>query len=113
MPLYDFFCKDHGWFERQQRLPDHTGYYKCPQCEELAKQIHIKAPGLDIEAMADIGMPGAFETSGDRMTKRHKDADRAGDWASRDSIEFEDSAGEDRQGDFLKAFDRKVAETEL
>jgi len=27
-----------------------------------------------IEKMADAGFPGAFITSGDRMTKRHKEA---------------------------------------
>ena len=112
MPLYDFQCKDHGWFERRQRLPEHTGRYECPVCGKLVPQVHIHPPGLDIEAMADAGMPGAFELSGDRMTKRHLDADRAGDWASRDSIEFQDSAGEDRKGDFMKAVAAKVAETE-
>ena len=112
MPLYDFKCPEHGYFEEQQRLPDHTGFASCLICGQEVKQVQIKAPGLDIEAMADAGMPGAFETSGDRMTERHKSADRAGDWASRDSIEFTDSAGEDRQGDFMKAFADKVAVSE-
>jgi len=66
---------------------------------------------LDTEGMADAGCPSAFFKSGDRMTERHLSADRAGDWASRDSIEFTDSAGEDRKGDFLKAFAAKVAAT--
>ncbi len=112
MPLYDFRCKEHGPFEVQQRLPDHTGAHECPTCAALCKQVHFHAPSLDTEAMADAGMPGAFEKSGDRMTERHLSADRAGDWASRDSIEFQDSAGEDRQGDFLKAFAAKVATEE-
>ncbi|KKK75752.1 hypothetical protein LCGC14_2870580, partial [marine sediment metagenome] len=65
--------------------------------------------------MADIGMPGAFELSGDRMTKRHTDADQAGDWASRDSTEFADSVGVDRKEEFKKKihddFAKRVAAT--
>jgi putative FmdB family regulatory protein len=112
MPTYSFKCKEHGSFEKSQKVRDLTGYYPCPKCQVEAKQVILFAPSLDIEGMADAGCPGAFETSGDRMTERHLEADRAGDWASRDSIEFTDSAGEDRQGDFMKAFEQKVKEAD-
>ena len=107
MPLYDYKCVKHGYFEKRQKVKYHA-FGDCPVCGVEVGQVQLKPPSLDIEAMADIGMPGAFETSGDRMTKRHMDADRAGDWASRDSIEFNDSAGEDRKGDFMKAYAAKV-----
>ena len=95
MPLYDYRCPDHGEFDVRQCVANRkTGH--CPVCGVESPQVMIHAPHLDIEGMADAGCPGAFETSGDRMTKRHIDADRAGDWASRDSIEFGDSAGESR-----------------
>ena len=114
MPTYSYRCQIHGDFEKIQKIADH----KCAICEKCgygfvpAKQIITHAPMLDTEGMADAGCPSAFFKSGDRMTERHLSADRAGDWASRDSIEFSDSAGEDRKGDFMKAFAKKVAETE-
>ena len=111
MPLYDYKCKEHGYFEFRQPVKFHA-FGPCPTCKAEVAQVLVTPPSLDIEAMADVGMPGAFEVSGDRMTKRHQDADRAGDWGSRDSIEFTDSAGEDRKGDFMKAFAAKVAETD-
>ena len=73
MPTYDYKCGEHGYFEKQQQMKDHASA-KCPQCAIPAPQVMTRAPGLDIEAMADVGMPGAFHTSGDRITKRHKDA---------------------------------------
>ena len=71
--LYDYHCPKHGYFELRQRMADHAEG-KCPTCGEVCKQVILHAPGLDIEAMADIGMPGAFSLSGDRMTKRHLEA---------------------------------------
>ena len=73
MPLYDYECKDHGYFELRQRMADHAKGV-CPTCGSDSKQVMLGAPGLDIESMADAGMPGAFMTSGDRMEKRHKNA---------------------------------------
>jgi putative FmdB family regulatory protein len=101
MPLYDYRCNHCGDFEERRRIADRK-WGVCPRCFEFAPQVITHAPNLDIEGMADAGCPGAFETSGDRMTKRHLDADRAGDWASRDSVEFGDSAGVDRKEEFLK-----------
>ncbi len=95
MPLYDYRCSQHGEFEVRQKVSWRKRAV-CPRCRALCKQIMIHAPHLDIEGMADAGCPGAFETSGDRMTNRHRDADRAGDWASRDSTEFADSVGVER-----------------
>ena len=95
MPLYDYRCPEHGEFDERQKMADRK-WAMCPQCWKPAPQVMIHAPNLDIEGMADAGCPGAFEFSGDRMTKRHIDADRAGDWASRDSTEFADSVGETR-----------------
>lgn len=71
---YDFRCTEHGVFEIQQSLSEHTGVYDCPTCAETSKQVILRAPGLNTEAMADVGMPGAFMKSGDRMEKRHKAA---------------------------------------
>lgn len=70
MALYDYKCDEHGYFELRQSMKDHAKG-KCPTCEVECKQVLRSAPGLDIEAMADVGMPGAFSVSGDRMTKRH------------------------------------------
>ena len=77
MPLYDFRCKEHGDFEQKQALSDHTGFHDCPTCGESSKQVLLKAPGLDVEGMADAGCPGAFFSSGDRMEKRHNKAGQA------------------------------------
>lgn len=77
MPTYDYKCDEHGYFEKQQRMIDHAEA-KCPHCAATAPQVMTQPPGLDIEAMADIGMPGAFKVSGDRITKKHRDAGQ--DW---------------------------------
>lgn len=73
MPLYDYKCQEHGYFELRQRMADHAEG-KCPHCGEVCAQAICSPPGLDIEAMADIGMPGAFKVSGDRITERHRKA---------------------------------------
>jgi len=46
----------------------------CPTCGAASKQVILKAPAPMIEAMADAGFPGAFHTSGDRLTKKHRKA---------------------------------------
>jgi len=73
MPLYDYKCSEHGYFEQKNRVADHAKG-TCPTCGSESRQVILGAPSLDIEAMADIGMPSAFETSGDRMTERHRKA---------------------------------------
>lgn len=73
MPTYDYRCTEHGYFELRQSMSLHASA-ECPNCGIHCKQVMTAAPGLDIEAMADIGMPGAFSVSGDRLTKRHRDA---------------------------------------
>ena len=73
MPTYDYRCQEHGTFTKVQRIVDHARA-ECPTCGEAVRQILTSAPSLDLEAMARIGMPGAWETVGDRITKRHKDA---------------------------------------
>jgi len=70
MPLYDYKCTEHGYFELKQSMKDHAKG-NCPTCAIECKQVLLSAPSLDIEGMADIGMPGAFNLSGDRMKKRH------------------------------------------
>ena len=73
MPVYDYSCEKHGTFELTQKMKDHaTGI--CPECGTTCKQVMLGAPLPLIEAMADAGCPGAFMTSGDRMTARHKAA---------------------------------------
>lgn len=76
MPTYDYKCADHGYFESKRKMADHASA-PCPDCGSQSKQVITKPPVLDQEAMADIGMPGAFEKSGDRLTKRHRDAGQA------------------------------------
>jgi putative FmdB family regulatory protein len=76
MPLYDYKCTEHGYFEAKRAMKDHASA-ECPDCGTPCKQVITVAPGLDIEAMADIGMPGAFEKSGDRLTERHRKAGQA------------------------------------
>jgi len=73
MPTYDYKCPKDGYFELQQRMVDHARA-DCPTCGAPCTQVLLTPPVLDTEAMADIGMPGAFEKSGDRMTKRHEAA---------------------------------------
>jgi putative FmdB family regulatory protein len=73
VPTYDYKCEDHGYFELIQRVADHaTG--NCPTCEVSCKQVLTRAPSVPIEALADAGFPGALETSGNRMEKRHRAA---------------------------------------
>jgi putative FmdB family regulatory protein len=105
MPTYNFKCATHGIFEEVMKISDlewTKNKSPCPTCGDWCNQVIITPPMLDTEGMADAGCPGAFETSSDRMTKRHKDADKAGDWASRDSTEFGDSVGEDRLASIRK-----------
>ncbi len=73
MPTYDYRCTEHGLFDKRQRMSKHKSA-ECPNCGIHCKQVLVAPPGLDIEAMADVGMPGAFALSGDRITKRHRDA---------------------------------------
>ena len=74
---YDFSCKEHGVFEVKQSLADHTGGYSCPTCGLYSNQVILSAPRVDVEGLADAGCPGALETSGNRMEKRHTDAGQA------------------------------------
>lgn len=76
MPTYNYRCDDHGVFELEQRMVNHAEGV-CPTCETVCKQVLVSPPGLDLEAMAKAGMPGAYETVGDRITKRHRDAGQA------------------------------------
>jgi len=71
MPTYDYNCKEHGDFELRQSMKDHAKG-DCPTCGSECNQVIRSAPRPLIEAMADSGCPGAFMTSGDRMTKRHR-----------------------------------------
>jgi len=78
MPTYDYKCEEHGYFELVQPMIQHAKGV-CPTCLADCKQVLKRAPTLDIEGMADAGCPGAFELSGDRMTKRHRSAGQ--DWS--------------------------------
>lgn len=71
MPTYNYKCGEHGYFELEQRMADHAAG-DCPTCGETCKQVMTSAPMLDIESMARAGMPGAWETVGDRIHKRHR-----------------------------------------
>lgn len=73
MPTYDYRCTGCGDFDKMQRMVDHA-WADCPTCGSDCKQVLKSAPGLDLEAMARAGMPGAYETVGDRIHKRHIDA---------------------------------------
>ena len=75
MPTYNYRCDLHGEFELHQKMVDHA-VGTCPTCETECRQILLTPPTLDTEAMANMGMPGAFDKSGDRMTKRHLDAEQ-------------------------------------
>ncbi len=74
MPSYDYKCPTHGVFTRVKKLVEHTRVDECPTCGLESKQVILSAPPLDMEAMADCGFPGAEETVGDRITKRHQNA---------------------------------------
>lgn len=73
MPMYDYECPDHGYFEQKNTMDDRAKG-ECPTCAKSCKQVILSAPRPLVEKMADAGCPGAFHTSGDRMTKRHYDA---------------------------------------
>ena len=73
MPTYDYKCTEHGYFEQHRPIKFHK-HADCPTCGNYVPQVIRTAPGLDVEAMADVGMPGAMEKRGDRMTRRHIDA---------------------------------------
>jgi putative FmdB family regulatory protein len=73
MPTYDYKCQEHGYFERIQPMFRHARA-SCPTCMADCKQVMVKAPVVDVEGLADAGCPGALETSGNRMEKRHKAA---------------------------------------
>ena len=70
MPTYEYRCTEHDYFTKQQRIKDHA-FGPCPTCGAHSKQVLTAPPGLDIESMADVGMPGAMEISGDRLERRH------------------------------------------
>lgn len=92
MPLYDYKCAEHGYFEQKNSMADHAKGV-CPTCGEPSKQVLLKAPRPLIEAMADAGCPGAFMTSGDRMEKRHR---KAGQYHTGNRDHFAESADADR-----------------
>ena len=74
MPTYEYRCPEHGVFELNQPIQSHK-WGVCPKrhCDsiKMCKQVLTAPPGLDIESMADVGMPGAMEISGDRLERRH------------------------------------------
>ena len=47
----------------------------CELCGEGAKRL-LCAPRLDLEGMARAGCPGALETTGDRIEKKHRSVDQ-------------------------------------
>ena len=68
MPTYDYKCKEHGYFELQQRMAD-DAEGACPTCNEICPQVvkQLAKHGLDLEAMSRIGMPGAYEAGFERL----------------------------------------------
>lgn len=83
MPTYDYECKEHGQFEARNSMAERKTA-PCPTCQSVSDQIIAGAPRPLIEAMADAGCPGAFMTSGDRMTARHRKAGQYHTTPSRD-----------------------------
>jgi putative FmdB family regulatory protein len=75
MPTYDYKCKEHGTFEKFQRMVDHARA-DCPTCGSSSAQILTRPPGLDIEGMSKAGCPSAHETVGDRIEARHRAVDQ-------------------------------------
>lgn len=73
MPTYSYRCAEHGVFDQVKRMIEHAEG-DCPTCEAVCPQVITRAPGLDMEAMSRIGMPGAWDTVGERITKRHRNA---------------------------------------
>lgn len=76
MPTYNYRCTEHGVSEQTHSCAARHEA-TCPECDKPAKLIHLSAPSLDIEAMARAGMPGAWETVGSRITKRHTSVDQS------------------------------------
>ena len=70
MPTSDYRCTEHGHFELHQRMSEHASA-ECPNCGTPCKQVMTAPPGLDIEAMANLGMPGAMDLCEDRLCRRH------------------------------------------
>jgi putative FmdB family regulatory protein len=76
MPTYDFRCDDHGDEEIICSMSQRKEQV-CSTCGKPMKQVMLKAPRLDQEAMAWAGMPGAIEKQGNRYTKNHRSVDQA------------------------------------
>jgi len=76
--VYDYKCTGCGRIAMDKFV--HTNdidNQPCGYCKSLMKRM-VCAPSLDIEGMSKAGCPGAYETHGDRLTKRHKDSGQ--DW---------------------------------
>lgn len=71
--VFDFQCMACGNLERDKYVKrSEVDDQRC-DCTGKMKKLPA-APKLDIAGMARAGCPGAYETVGDQITKRHKDA---------------------------------------
>lgn len=77
--LYDYKCDEHGYFELNQSMDDHAEG-ECPTCGEVCRQVIRQAPGLDTWQMAKLGYPGAHESVGNDLERRHKAAGQDTDY---------------------------------
>lgn len=73
MPRYDYKCPTDGYFELKQSVAE-CAEGVCPTCDSVCPQVIRHAPTIDIWGMAKNGFPGAHETVGNSMEKRHKKA---------------------------------------
>ena len=76
MPTYDYKCKEHGYFEKFQKIAD-GARADCPTCNDSCPKVIIKAPALGETAMAFNDMPGSIAKQQDRMEKQHRSVDQA------------------------------------
>ena len=75
MPKYDYRCKEHGEFEKIQKVKEHARA-ECPTCDTPCSQILTSPPVLDVQSMARAGFTHAYTKEGDRITARHRSEDQ-------------------------------------
>ena len=72
---FDFACKACGNVEERRVKRDSLDDQTCTICEgKMARR--MAAPRLDIAGMARAGCPGAYETIGNDLEKRHRKVDQ-------------------------------------
>jgi len=60
MPVYDYWCENHGAFEAMRPMAEHAAPCACPACGAEAPRVMLGVPRL---ALMDSGNRTAHETN--------------------------------------------------